>query len=1285
MTVMIWPSGVFDLAVDADATDWDGVTVDDLSELAGRTRPLRRLLLMLGYQVDHVLVQAHVGDSWARLDLVEMEASALFGSGSGGEVMEGFQGPVLALPIPAYLDPRAAESGPVTMGLPLASRLGYWTVNTETGYLFLIGSPFGSVQNAFLDTLEAIVPAILESAGEAMESTALEPAAGSGLLWLTDPETWFADMEAMRGSPAFAELESMALLAHSAVTDTLGDAGTPELDFLIEQTILRATTLTGRRAPWLYRHLAPTLKQLLRWTPEGERYFSRHADRFFTCLGVWLAERHQEGLLSPAELDALRHEPWFGVLATLVDRGIIDPPALASSVVEEFEDEEPPPVVAERVDSVTVELTVHRSLTIQLKLVRDSTGALVEPTDPPGEDKTLLDPIPEFSWDYLVPTDPAELPMLAVVAAPGVEIDVPRSPAPNGWWVNIIRVQDASLVPAWGTAVDPALALAPHPISPTPLYPGGITLPDDPAAEVASMVVVRPRADGVTLRYPSGTGGSVADLLTVDITLGGDPRPPGPGSRTGALYSAEARFAYDVVYYRDDRSALPDPVPHIVVWVTEGVTVAATTTAMTEPQDLRLHSEVWQVRDYTEIPAFGDRLPFDSTQLEHFVDFAPGWAYPWTEDESSEPRRTFTALPIETMTVLPSWWFTTVVDVIVGMIPVYGDLIDIADFAIALGTNHDKWGNPVSGEQLVLMGVFALMPVASTGLAKGLGRSIPGFTAPAGLAPGRIPEPTRIEAITGVRSLALRMLRPAGASAADAEKLARRAASFDQLTPAERTDVIEDLRSFVDANALEFAQKSSGQVLSPDALLDATGAGIRVPEAMRDYGRWRADKIRANPAVPIDELSIDTFIADVAAPRTRTIFEALLGNRAVGSALAGLRRSASAAERWKSTKSVVLRKSKPPRTFLRDQVRAGALVTAVRQIVASRAGADATHGGMIWVDQLHLARSEFRRISTHTYEVYTARLIEILSGGNPGAITLDALGLLVGRKLSHYTGELAQLLVVAMDVASHELARSKRSLDDILQSPGTQRRIENVVGFFHGIVTSKGNEQGGRFEVFVAGDEISKASNVFIRLSARLPGVVATSLREGPDILRYIGTAARIADIIQCKAYRTLTSLASSRPVSRWMVKGKWKGPAVFEQLITDIQRMAGTVPPFTLESLQGAASRVGFSGHFEFAFDIRHYLTSSVKEVRSPSEIRRLSRLSVTTLLERYGVQELLSIIDDIKGIKTETEIEELLDGLAPQIEDGLQRFLDQPNLGEILGITIPDGMKFTITVTFR
>jgi hypothetical protein len=190
VTTMTWPGPSTSATSPADPGPWaGGVTAEDLAELAALATPLRRLLLMLGYQVDRLLAQAEPGDAWAQLDVRYFAASGVSGDAGPGALPVS-PGLVLALPAVAYLTPGADQGDPVPLGIPFADSPGVWTLDAEQGFLYIFGDDSGqSVQNRLTTSIEALTDALLAEAAEAVAAAPLTAAAAAGLLWLADPGT----------------------------------------------------------------------------------------------------------------------------------------------------------------------------------------------------------------------------------------------------------------------------------------------------------------------------------------------------------------------------------------------------------------------------------------------------------------------------------------------------------------------------------------------------------------------------------------------------------------------------------------------------------------------------------------------------------------------------------------------------------------------------------------------------------------------------------------------------------------------------------------------------------------------------------------------------------------------------------------------------------------------------------------------------------------------------------------------------------------------------------------
>ena len=63
-----------------------------------------------------------------------------------------------------------------------------------------------------------------------------------------------------------------------------------------------------------------------------------------------------------------------------------------------------------------------------------------------------------------------------------------------------------------------------------------------------------------------------------------------------------------------------------------------------------------------------------------------------------------------------------VADLLVGLVPIVGDAVDVAEFGWALYDGTDRWGRPVTYFDLAIMGACAALPFASSGLVRGAAR-----------------------------------------------------------------------------------------------------------------------------------------------------------------------------------------------------------------------------------------------------------------------------------------------------------------------------------------------------------------------------------------------------------------------------------------------------------------------------------------------------------------------------------------------------------------------------------
>lgn len=99
------------------------------------------------------------------------------------------------------------------------------------------------------------------------------------------------------------------------------------------------------------------------------------------------------------------------------------------------------------------------------------------------------------------------------------------------------------------------------------------------------------------------------------------------------------------------------------------------------------------------------------------------WAYPEEQGDSLVIGRSAGVMAVidEYSNNFPDYfWQKLIFDVGVGFIPIVGDAVDVIEFATALGSGKDKWGEPVTPMTLCLMGLGACVPFVSSGVIKGL-------------------------------------------------------------------------------------------------------------------------------------------------------------------------------------------------------------------------------------------------------------------------------------------------------------------------------------------------------------------------------------------------------------------------------------------------------------------------------------------------------------------------------------------------------------------------------------
>lgn len=1197
-----WPRPGPVVAAGDDAGPWGGgITLEHVALVHDVAVPLRRVLLMMGHQTSALYFRyPSSGLEWAHIDpglsqaggIDEAEVSGLHSTGQPWNAR--WIGPTLALAILPIMD---ARNPGLSMAIEFFSG-STWEVDAGGGFLYVgydepsaaptAQNPSETAQR-LKEAVDACAQGLMVDGLDRFTQGDLAPDTACGLFWLIDPMWWRQELETGQREPSRhgRQVEKVGTYARNAIVEAPDTGG------------IFAEQVSGVRPPDVLPadfeeiSLANVILVAVGWMFGKRVVASLYADKFFNQIPPWLVERGEEHLLPEQVIDELRHAPWFEILVTLVDAGVLTPTALGDSALAE--DQLPDPVVAVRVSQNVVALFVFDVFLITLARVRDEDGAAIQDQELPGDDKSLVDPIEDFTWDWVSPADAATPPPLYLVAAPGVFIDIPAEPEPDGWAIQVVRVPDRALVPEWGTAVQPHLLLAPYAVTATDLIE---------ELDAAHAVLVSPKQDGgVRLTYPVSEIGEEGQLV-VEVTL-----PPGEhvdGSpHTGAMYSGDERYAFDIFYYVDWR--YPHYlVPYISVWATSGVQVAVR--QVVPPDDLvlenwRLPCDVWEVPSYPSVPAFGEPLPFNMDRFENLSAFATGWEPPWTLEDSLRPEQRFSAMDVET--IMTFWWVYLCADLVIGMIPIVGNVADLAELASALYAGQDKYGRPVANMDIALMSLGVLVPLVSSGMAKSMGRDVVGLTLGG-----------------SADDLIQAAIRPGGLTRAIVREATEKSTTWWRLDPLARRGVLTEIQALVGPAASRFATQLQGEFLLPEEVLNEAVNGMRNGELQRSFRQWAARRLAAGESVTVEE-----YMRSGVRGHARVILQTLCGNDAFPTGLRA-RRAPSTATRYRSFGHIQFRPGPPAHQWLVD--RKHDVLAEVRDIVLRR------KPPRIWTNQTYLSDADIIARAPDEYVERVERLLASLTAtGDLADLSVADLQKIVGRK-QFYQRELAEMLVVAMDVLEHDMRQMGRSLDDVLPvGAGDGRPLEGLSGYFQLMITGSGYEHSTRFETLIVGDELAHGATVDT-LRWGLPlrvSPLTNTMGSGPDVVTYVGGLARLR---QGKSYSGMRDLVAD---SSWedMVTGEWHGPEVLRQLWTDLQRLG--ITGFDVPGPPGSLAMVRIDGEIRFTVDVQYYYMKLLDRTGNPDRLvdRLYAELSptvedqFTAYLNKPAVRAFLKLPDDL------------------------------------------------------
>ena len=276
---------------------------------------------------------------------------------------------------------------------------------------------------------------------------------------------------------------------------------------------------------------------------------------------------------------------------------------------------------------------------------------------------------------------------VAVAAAPGVTVDQEESRPlltaldyGRRLVLDVVRVPHPAMVPEQGTRFTADELVGYEEFSPGDPGPWGVRGNDDEQRVVATTGLA-----GVTVEHPRT--GSLLSLRPKDRAVGAayawEVLPPADldGGQIRAVVGpgVEIELHEPLPPWLRSEGFGPSPEP---------LPGAARPGSGIEAEGVRV--EIVEVDDAADVPVQGTPL-----NLEHYA----------RRGRSRAPDRHEWLDTSEFMTGMA----TTALDVGVGSIPVVGDLVDIGEFAIALMTDRDRWGQEVSTGDKVLMGIGAVI------------------------------------------------------------------------------------------------------------------------------------------------------------------------------------------------------------------------------------------------------------------------------------------------------------------------------------------------------------------------------------------------------------------------------------------------------------------------------------------------------------------------------------------------------------------------------------------------
>ncbi|MEV2267787.1 hypothetical protein [Nonomuraea africana] len=289
-------------------------------------------------------------------------------------------------------------------------------------------------------------------------------------------------------------------------------------------------------------------------------------------------------------------------------------------------------------------------------------------------------------------------PVLTVVAAPGVSVlfegfPDDYTPAPGLPKVNIFRVQDPDVLPRLASDIPSVHLVGTYEEAQKPW------ISREGAVQIAGAAPRGPQTfPYVTHHAPDRQRHFIVEQLPSSVVI----NHVASGDRwtiTVPAHAEDLRFASDHLAryaFEIDVDSLGPMLkivttPYAQVTLMEGRIRSRLWGVDLEPSpSTRKYWALWEVDLIQQVPPQG--IP---------IKPATGWR------RIDKPRRI--PNPDKQALALKQ----TLLDVVVGFIPIVGDVVDVAELLYGVVTGEDKWGNPLSTGELALLGLGAVLPFVS--------------------------------------------------------------------------------------------------------------------------------------------------------------------------------------------------------------------------------------------------------------------------------------------------------------------------------------------------------------------------------------------------------------------------------------------------------------------------------------------------------------------------------------------------------------------------------------------